>query len=162
MNGVQYALRTLHEAENDLVVQLLRLAETHRVEHEIHHVARDLAAWSREHVALLAARAAQHDLDLDQEADDSSGVGTHLRQAMSTMIGRRPEPGLLLLEDLRELYLAASSNSLRWEMLAQLSQAKRLPDLLELSQQCHPQTLRQARWANTALKIQAPQVLSSL
>jgi hypothetical protein len=162
MNGVQYALRTLHEAENDLVVQLLRVAETHRVEHEIHHIARDLAAWSRKHVALLADRAAQYDLDLDHDADHSSGVGTHVRQALSTMMGRRPEPGLLLLEDLRELYLGASNNSLRWEMLAQLSQAKRLADLLELSRQCHPETLRQVRWANTTLKIQSPQVLSSL
>ncbi len=162
MNGVQYTLRTLHAAENDLIVQLLRLAETHRVEHEIHHVARDLAAWSRQHVALVAARAEHYELDLEHDADQSNGVGTHLRQAMSTMIGRRPEPGLLLLEDLREVYLSASSNSLWWEMLAQLSQAKRLPDLLELSQQCHPETLRQVRWANTTLKIQSPQVLSSL
>lgn len=162
MNGIHYALRSLHHGENDIVTQLLRIAETHRVEHEIHHVARDLASWSSEHVALLAEHAARHDLDLRDQADIPGPVGTHLRQAMSTLLGRRPEPGLLLLDDLRGLYLTASDNSVRWEMLGQISQAKRVPDLLDLTQRCHPRTLRQIRWANTMLKTHTPQVLSSL
>jgi hypothetical protein len=48
----------------------------------------------------------------------------------------------------------------RWEF--QIAQAKRNTGLLSLSERCHPQTLRQIRWANTMLKTQTPQVLSSL
>jgi hypothetical protein len=33
--------------------------------------------------------------------------------------------------------------------------------LLELAQDCHPQTLRQMRWANAQLKQSATQVIAS-
>jgi hypothetical protein len=33
-------------------------------------------------------------------------------------------------------------------------------DLLELTQRCHPQTLRQLRWANAQLKIVSPQIIA--
>ncbi|MFD9633736.1 molybdopterin-dependent oxidoreductase [Streptomyces violascens] len=59
------------------------------------------------------------------------------------------------------LYLAASENSLHWEMLAQLAQATKDDRLLELVSACHPQTLRQIRWANTMIKTLSPQALTS-
>ena len=69
---------------------------------------------------------------------------------------------MALLDDLQSLYLMASETSLAWEMLAQHAQAKRERDFLELSAACHPQTLRQVRWANTMLKTVSPQVLASM
>jgi hypothetical protein len=162
MNGVQYALRRVHHGENEAVKDLMRLAERHRVEHEVHHVCRDLASWSKEHVTLLARHAADYDLDLDDDADAPDGAASHLREVVATALGRRSEPGLLLLEDLRHLYLRTAENSLAWEMLAQIAQARRQRDLLALTEKCHPRTLRQVRWANTTIKTQAPQILSSL
>ena len=38
----------------------------------------------------------------------------------------------------------------------------RIVDLLALASSCHPQTLRQIRWANTMIKTLSPQVLSNL
>jgi hypothetical protein len=58
--------------------------------------------------------------------------------------------------------LRAAENSLAWEMLAQIAQAKRATELVELSARCHPQTLRQVRWANTMLKTLSPQTLAAL
>jgi hypothetical protein len=162
MNGIQYALRRIHHGENEAAKELLRMAERHRVEHEVHHVARDLASWSQEHVTLLAERAVHFDLELDDHADTPYGITSQLRETLANAIGRRPQPGLLLLEDLRHLYLRASENSLAWEMLAQVAQAKHERELLTLTQECHPQTLRQIRWANTMIKTQTPQVLASL
>lgn len=75
---------------------------------------------------------------------------------------RRPDPRLLLLDDLRDLHLAATRNSLHWEMLAQVAQATAAADLLALASSCHPQTLRQMHWTNTMIKTLSPQVLSSL
>jgi hypothetical protein len=159
--GLHYAFGRLHAGENEAVEHLVTIAARHRTDHEVHHVSRDLAEWSREHVARLADVAADHDLKLDAAAD-VPGLLARLNEKMAAAVGRRPEPGLLLLEDLRELYLITSANSLAWEMLAQHAQAGHETDILEFTQECHPQTLRQIRWANTMLKTLSPQVLSSL
>ncbi|MER0443802.1 hypothetical protein ABR738_04325 [Streptomyces sp. Edi4] len=163
MKGVQLVLRSTHHGESDLADELVTVAERHRTEHEVHHVALDLAAWSREHVARLADVARDHDLDLDEPHDaGTSGVLATLRKKAADALGRRPEPGLLLLRDLRELHLAASENSLHWEMLGQAAQATRDAALLDLVSSCHPETLRQMRWTNTMIKVLSPQVLTSL
>jgi hypothetical protein len=142
--------------------QLIRLAEQHRAEHEVHHVARDLAGWSAEHVHLLAEHAARLDLLVSDEPETPGRAADRVRAAISSMTGHRPEPGLLLLNDLREVYLQAADNSLAWEMLAQIAQVKRESQLLALTEHCHPQNLRQLRWANTMIKTQSPQILASL
>lgn len=162
MNGIHYVLHRIHHGENEAAKELLRMAERQQTEHEVHHVARDLASWSQEHLNLLAKHAANFDLDLDDHADTPNGITSQLRETLANAIGPRPEPALLLLEDLRHLYLRTSENSLAWEMLAQLAQAKHERGLLALSEECHPQTLRQIRWANTMIKTQTPQALASL
>jgi hypothetical protein len=162
MSGIQYALRQIHSGENEMHQLLLQAAEKHHADHEVHHVARDLAAWSAEHVRRIAEHANQLDLDLDDDAETPNKVGERVRAAASTLTGRRPEPGLLLIHDLRALYLQGSDNSLAWEMLAQIAQAQHERELLALTEDCHPQTLRQIRWANTMLKTQSPQILASL
>jgi hypothetical protein len=162
MNGIRYALRRIHAGENDVHEQLLRLADQHRAEHEVHHVARDLAEWSQDHVRLLAEHAGRFELDLDDAADTPGRAAERLRAAVSSLTGHRAEPGLLLLGDLRDLYLQGSDNSLAWEMLAQTAQAEHERQLLALTEQCHPETLRQIRWANTMIKTLSPQVLSGM
>jgi hypothetical protein len=162
MNGIQFALRRAHGGESQIGSDLLQVAERHRAEHEIHHVTRDLASWSIKHVALIAEHASRVDLDLDLDIDSPPSAASRLRESLPTALDRRPHPGILLLDDLRGLYLQASDNSLAWEMLAQIAQAKHEPDLLTLTQRCHPQTLRQIRWANTMIKTQTPQLLASL
>jgi hypothetical protein len=162
MNGFHYTLNRVHSGENEMHKMLLRAAEVHHTEHEVHHVARDLAAWSAEHVRHLAEHAERLGIDLDDEADAPSALTERLRATTAKLIGHRPEPGLLLLHDFRNIYLQGSDNSLHWEMLAQFAQAKHERDLLALTEECHPQTLRQIRWANTMLKTQSPQILASL
>ena len=160
--GLEYAFRRLHSGENDLAEHLVSVADRHEADHEVHRVATDLAVWSRENVAALASAAADHGLALDPEADEPSRVSELLGRAVAVASGRRPEPGILLLQDLRDVYLMASHNSLAWEMLAQHAQARRQIDILALTGKGHPKTLRQIRWANTMLKTMSPQVLASL
>lgn len=163
MNGIALTLRALHDGEKHLARQLTTVAERHRTDHEIHHVATDLAAWSREHVQRLADPAHAHGLDLDGPPGDSGrGALSTLREKAAEVVGRRPEPGLLLLRDLRELHLDATENSLHWEMLAQVAQATKDDELLAVASACHPQTLRQMRWTNTMIKILSPQILTSV
>ena len=119
MTGVTVTLRALHHGERGLERDLLAVAERHRTDHEIHHVATDLARWSREHGARLAETARHYDLDLSGPRETPSGVLGTLREKAAEALGRRPETGLLLLHDLRDLHLAATRNSLYWEMLVQ-------------------------------------------
>jgi hypothetical protein len=158
--GLEYALRRVHAGEQDVVGQLARIAERHRAEPEVHHVSRDLARWSRANLAALADAADQYGVRLDPEPDEPGAV----RHALDALAARTPgrAASLAVLEDLRDLYLAASEASLAWEMLAQHAQARRERDLLELVSRCHPQTLRQIRWANTMIKTLCPQALASL
>ncbi|MFD8353941.1 hypothetical protein ACFV1X_34075 [Streptomyces coelicoflavus] len=163
MNGITLTLRTLHRGERHLALDLVTVAERHRTEHEIHHVATDLARWSREHVRRLAEVAAEHGAKLGDPPDPSTdGVFATLRQKASEAVAHRPEPGLLLLRDLRELHVAAAENSLHWEMLAQAAQASKDSGLLTLASSCRPRTLRQMRWTNTMIKNLSPQILTSL
>ncbi|CAL9646948.1 hypothetical protein OOK44_30195 [Streptomyces cellulosae] len=163
MNGIGITLRALHDGERDLETDLLAVAERHRTEHEVHHVATDVARWSREHAARLAALGPDHGVELSGPRDHTApGALTALREKAAQALGRRQETGLLLLDDLRDLHLAAARNSLHWEMLAQTAQATRDRALLDLATDCHPQTLRQMRWTNTMIKVLSPQLLVSV
>ncbi|MET7362450.1 hypothetical protein ABZS76_29035 [Streptomyces sp. NPDC005562] len=163
MNGVTLALRVLHHGEKHLAGHLTSVARRHHTEHEVHHVALDLADWSRTHARRLADTAERYGADLGRlSAPSLPHLLSTLTEKASDAVAHRPEPGLLLLRDLRELHLAAAENSLHWEMLAQVAQATKDDDLLGLASECHPQTLRQMRWTNTLIKTLSPQILSSL
>jgi hypothetical protein len=154
-------LRELHRSETSLARDLLAVSDRHRADHEVFHVARDVARWSQEHVRRIADAGREHGLRLDPEPRWSVPAASALVQRLSTAAGRRPEPGLLLLADLRRLHRKAAGVSVDWELLAQAAQAMRLAPLLELAQRCHPETLRQMRWANAQLKEVSPQVIAS-
>ena len=155
------AIEELHRSENHLVTVLLSMSDRHRTDHEVFHVCRDMATWSREHVAGLAAIGRDFGLDLDPEAREDPGPLAAVRQKASELMGRRSAPGLLLLADLRHLYKEASGTSVDWELLAQGAQGAKNRELLDLAERCHPQSLRQVRWANAYLKVASPQVLAS-
>lgn len=157
---IDLVLRELHRAEKALAAQLTTLADRHRTEHEIHHVGHDLVRWSAEHIHDLSVTGARYHVRLSDHVGAGS-VLSPVRRRLSTLLGRRPEPGLLLLADLRHVHRAAAGVSLDWELLAQAAQAGEDTDLLALTQRCHPQTLRQLRWANAMLKTLSPQILSS-
>jgi hypothetical protein len=155
------AIEELHRSENELYTVLLSMSDRHKVDHEVFHVARDMATWSEQHVAELAAAGREFGLELDPEARHVAGLIESLQQKAAELMGRRSSPGLLLLADLRHLYREASGTSLDWELLAQGAQGAKNKELLDLAERCHPQTLRVSRWANAKLKESSPQVLAS-
>lgn len=155
------ALRELHRAENDLARDLLQVSSRHSAEHGVFHVARDLAVWSQQHIPLIAEAARELGEDLDPEPYGEPGLADRARRRASELVGRESDAGVLLLHDLRGIYVKASGVSVDWELLAQGAQGARNRELLELAERCHPDTLRQARWANSMLKESATQVLLS-
>ncbi|WNB87275.1 hypothetical protein [Cellulomonas sp. ATA003] len=155
------ALRELHRSENDLAHELLKVAERHKVDHEIYYIGRDIAAWSRRHVTEIATVARGYGEDLDPEPEGELTVLERAREKASDLLGRDSAPELLLLRDLREVYMKASGVSVDWELLAQGAQGAKQVELLEVTKRCHPETLRQVRWANGKLKETATQILVS-
>jgi hypothetical protein len=158
-NKVGAAIEELHRVENDLAGALLHLSDRHKVDHEVHHVARDIAGWSQEHVRRLASVGRDYGLQLDPEPEDEATLLARLKQKGAELTGRFHEPTLLLLADLRHLHRTAAGASLDWEVLAQTAQAMQDTELLSITQQCHPQTLRQMRWANSKVKETAAQIM---
>jgi hypothetical protein len=155
------AIEELHRSENHLVTVLTSMSDKHKADHEVFYVTRDMAKWSREHVADLARVGRDFDVDLDPQVSEDPGMLASMKQRTSELIGRRPEPGLLLLADLRHLYREAAGTSVDWELLAQGAQGAKEKELLDIAERCHPESLRQARWANAHLKVTSPQVLAS-
>ena len=161
MSKLPLVLRELHRSETQLGRDLLAVSDRHKADHEIHHVARDLARWSQIHVRRIAELGADYGTKLNPQPRWGAGPLSTLKQRAGTALGRRPEAGLLLLADLRRLHRTAAGVSLDWELLAQVAQALKQQPLLDLAQSCHPQTLRQMRWANAHLKITSPQIIAS-
>lgn len=158
---IDLVLEELHRSENELAQKLLHVSERHKTDHDVYHLGRDLAGWSQRHVRELADVGNDFGLDLDPEPADELGLAKKLREKGSELLGRRSEPALQLLFDLREVYTLASRVAVDWEMLGQVAQAAKNRELLDFTKRCHPDTLRQLGWANAKLKESAPQILVS-
>lgn len=154
-------LRELHESEVRLGHKLLLVSERHRVDHEIHFVARDLAEWSRAHLRKIAEVATDYDVQVDPEPRLESGLAARVREKGSELVGRRGAPELLMLEDLRDVYVDASGVQMDWLLIAQAAQGARHMRLLGVAEECQPETHRQAKWAQAQLKSHATQILVS-
>ena len=122
-------------------------------------MARDLARWCDEHVAALATHGRHYGLRLPSTSRQPT-ISRAVQRKLSDLLRRRPEPGLLLGRPAP----GAPRGSGRVPGLgtAGLSaQAAKGSELIALTTQCHPQTLRQMRWAKTMLKELSPQALTS-
>lgn len=167
MSKLALAIAELHRSEEHLAHDLRVIADRHHSDHDICHLARDLAGWCDDHAATLADHGGRYGLHLDvasrrhrwrRELEDRRHA---VVERVSDALRRRPEPALALLADLRRVHRDAAGTSLDWELLAQGAQAAKDTDLVAVTARCHPQTLQQMRWANAMLKELSPQALGS-
>jgi hypothetical protein len=136
------AIRELHRSERKLARNLHAIAARHHADSDIHHVALDLARWSERHLRDLSERGQRHGVNLSPRPRQH--VSAFLLQVrLADAVRHRQEPAMMLLADLRRVYLVAAGVSVDWELLGQASRAAKADDLLELTSRCHPQTLRQ-------------------
>lgn len=153
-------IRELHRSERKLAKDLRAIAARHDASSDIHHLALDLAGWSDDHLRTLSEHGKRHGVKLSSQPRTTT-LTASVQARLSDMLRQRPEPALLLLTDLRRVHRLAAGVSLDWELLGQAAQAAKDEDLLDLTSECHPQTLRQMRWANAMLKELSPQTLTS-
>jgi hypothetical protein len=146
------AIDRVVSSEAELADELARVGERHRVEHDVFHMTETLAKTARARIEKLGRAA---------DSGGRDGLLSSVREKTSELIGSRPEPGMLLLRDLREIYLLASQASIDWTILGQGAQAAKDGDLLAIVDECHTDQLRTLKWATTRIKEGAPQTLTS-
>jgi hypothetical protein len=159
---IDLAIREVGKAEAALGGLLLWVGERHRVDHDVFHMSRTLAAKSRESLLALTDAAARYGAALDLDAGaPSEGLRATLREKSSELLGWGVQVALLLLRDLREVHLLAAEASINWVILGQGALAIGDEDLLATVTSRHPFVLKTLAWTTTRLKEAAPQVLAS-
>ncbi|MFF3322604.1 hypothetical protein [Streptomyces sp. NPDC002889] len=154
-------LHDLHHHENRLAHHLLRVAERHGADHEIHQLGQDLAAWSHRHIRELAHVATRYGLDLDPGPGRRSALLDRLQERAGELGAGRDHAELVLLYDLRQICTDATGVRLDWDMVVQGAQAAKDAELLALARSCVRETERQIHWAEGKLKESAPQILAT-
>jgi len=153
-------LARLHELETDLADELRALGERHAADHDVFHQCHTFALQCERHAAALQPVAARYGEDVDDDGPGFwSGLLESARRTASTSIGRVPESSLLLLRDLRKLFLQAEECSITWVMAGQAAQAARDQELLDVVRMCHQETEIQVKWFVTRIKVASPQAL---
>ena len=144
----------------ELADEFRLVGERHAAEHEVFHTCHVLAAQCEQHAVRLEQASERYHVDLpDDDGGPWQGVLQAVRQKVSDVVGRTKEAGLVLLRDLRALWLAAEECSITWVMLGQAAKAVRDKELLELVTECHAETEIQVKWFVTRIKVASPQAL---
>jgi hypothetical protein len=156
------AIEDVQDAEAELATQLRTVGERHAVEHDIYHLGHMLAQQCADHVERLAPFAEKYGGTVNPERiNDSPSMLSTIRQKSAELIGRSEKPGLLLLHDLRHLYLTAQQAEVAWVILVQAAQAIRDAKLLSVSETCREQAETCGKWLRTKIKESSPQILAT-
>jgi hypothetical protein len=162
MKKVAVAIESLQAAELDLAEELRKVGERHAVEHDLYHLSQTLASQCEAHVEKLRPFADRYGAKRDDEPEEGGVIGDLLESArhkMSELIGRQPT-GVLLLNDLRHLFITTQDVGILWVIVAQVAQALRDSELLAISTECHTESIVQMHWLLTRIKEAAPQALT--
>jgi hypothetical protein len=158
---VNLVIEDVQRAEADLAKELRLLAEHHAADHDIYHLGHTLARQCARHIQQLADAARRYDAKrMDADDATSAGVVESLRRRAAAALGRSEVSGLLLTDDLRDVYLTAQRTEIAWVVLQQTAKAVRDAELVELVQRCHEQTQQTATWLRSRIKESAAQVFA--
>ena len=159
---VNLAIDGVQAAEADLAKELRLLAEHHAADHDVYHLGHTLARQCVGHLQQLGDFARRYGAQrMDAEDATSAGVLELLRRRAAAALGRSEISGLLLADDLRDVYLIAQRTEIAWVVLQQTAKAVRDAELLELVQRCHEQTRQTATWLRSRIKESAAQVFAT-
>jgi hypothetical protein len=156
------AIGDVHNAESDLAKELRTIGERHAVEHDLYHLGHTLAKQCNHHLELLAPFADRYGATPpDEGVGESPGLLETLRHKSAELLGRSEMSGMLLLRDLRNLYLSAQEAEIAWVILVQAAHAARDRELLQVVNVCQQEAEARGKWLRTRIKESAPQVLAT-
>jgi hypothetical protein len=154
------AIEDVQDAEAELAKELRVVGERHAVDHDVHHLGHTLAKQCADHLERLAPFAERYGASsADNHVHQSPGLLEALRHKSAELLGHSETSGLLLLRDLRNLYLTAQEAELAWVILAQAAKAVRDRELLDEVTRCHEEAEAHGKWLRTKIKESAPQIL---
>jgi hypothetical protein len=156
--GLRAVLREVRHGETSLERELHAVAARHRTDHEVRHTAIDLARWSLMNREALAPWFG----DEQVEPEEGSAVLRVVREKASELMGREPPAALLLLHDLRHLYLRASGNAVLWTMVLQAARSSQQTELADAAFLSLARTQRQVTWCKSTIKVLSPQALAAV
>ena len=156
------AIEQVQDAEADLAGELRKIGERHAVEHDLYHLSHTLARRCQEHLDRLAPFAERYGApSKTDDVAETPGLLETLRHKSSELLGRSESTGMLLLRDLRNLYLTAQEAEIAWVILAQTAQVACDRELLRVVTECHEEAETRGKWLRTRIKESAPQVLAT-
>jgi hypothetical protein len=159
---VDKAIAQVQDAETELAKELRKVGERHAVEHDLYHLAHTLARQCEAHLERLQPFAARYGASTDTDGGgESPTLLERMRHKTAELVGRSESAGMLLLRDLRDLYLTAQEAEIAWVILAQVAQAARDRDLLLVVSECHEEAEARGKWLRTRIKESSPQVLAT-
>jgi hypothetical protein len=156
------ALERLRDAELELAEDFRKVGERHAADHDVYHQSQTFAKQCTAHADKLRPIALRYEATPASEGEPGlwDSVMEAVRRRTAEAAARRPESGLLLVRDLRELYLAAQETFVTWVIVHQGAMAARDSELLQVVSECELETELQVKWALTQIKVQSPQALS--
>ena len=156
------AIEDVQEAEVQLAKRLRSVGERHALEADLYHLGHTLARRCAEHLRELAPFAERYGATpATGQVDESSAVLEALRHKSAELLGRTELSGLLLLRDLRDLYLDTQNAEITWVILLQAARAVRDRELLTVTSACHEEAETRGKWVRTRIKEAAPQVMAA-
>jgi hypothetical protein len=147
-----------------LAHDLNTLGERHKADHDVYHLTGVLLRIAHTNLERLAPHAERYGVAIDTDDGPDHHAPTlagKAREKTAELIGRRPEPSLVLIHDLRTLHMLYAEASINYVIISQAAQAAADTELLDAISACHAQTLRGMKWTVTRLKTAAPHALTS-
>ncbi|HEX3289820.1 MAG TPA: hypothetical protein VHR46_00400 [Gaiella sp.] len=158
---LDHAIELVRDAEGKLADELTALGERHAAESDVYHTAHVLAARAATQLDRLEPHARRHSAPERPHVEPTAPALERVRRFTSDILSGRPEPepGMLLLHDLREAYLSAHGAEIAWVTLRQAAKAARDTELVAAADEGLEEAERRWKWLRTKIKDVTPQVL---
>jgi hypothetical protein len=156
---LDHAIELVQDAEATLADELSTLGERHAAESDVYHTAHLLAARVGGQLERLEPHARRYSAPERIDVEPTPPPLERVRRFTSELLSGRPEPGMLLLHDLREAYLSAHRAEIAWVTLGQAAKAARDADLVATAGEGLEEAERRWKWLRTKIKDATPQVL---
>ncbi len=155
------ALDKLSTSVEDLTEELRAVAERHASQQDVYHMGHTLSRRLEEVGAMLDPFLKAYGQNGFDGADGEAvrAFAEKVRRTMSTLTGRSAKSGLLLLRDLRELFVDTAGCQIDWTIVRQGAMAARDEPLADVAQVGMDETKRVMKWLTTRIKEASPQVL---
>lgn len=158
---VGVALEKLQASVEDLAKELRAVAERHAAQQDVYHMGHTLSRRVEELGLTLDPYLKAYGQDAYDGPDGEAirAFAEKVRRTMSTLSGRSAKTGVLLLRDLRELFVDAAGCEIDWTIVRQGAYAARDQALVDVATVGMEEIRRVMKWLTTRIEEASPQVL---